>query len=695
MNPMSGAPDRIDADAGFFGSARRALSRYWQVACRWKAILFSIVVTSLVIGMVVTLMMSTQFTAGSRIEISRDQNSILNARPADGATQDSEFYNTQYALLHARSLTMRVVREMRLAQSEDFFLVHGKTPPGAVGPASPRAPALRAARERLAIEILENHIEIVPVKGSRLIDISYTSRSPVWSAFIVNGWIRQFADANMDRRRASTSGARTFLEHRMDELRDRIAQSDRNAALYASKTGIVAPPVGTQGRAATGADALRAPAGQRPTAASLASQAAAGPGQSEGNNGTLAVLRAKRAEAEAEYARLSVQFKSQYPSVLALARQIRALNDGIAREERRAGAAQAAEIRAAAQRDDRQRNAMGTSQSRLERHNSDTVQYDIYRREADTDRQLYEGYLQRYKQISVADVGATDVLVVDPADVPERPSSPRLVRNMMIATLAGLLLAAGVVMVLERADDGVSETTDMAGLLDIPLLGATPDLPAEMVQDLLSDRDSALSETYRKIWSNLATSADGAPGTLMITSTRQHEGKSTTSLAIALLLARSGKTVALVDADMRNPSMHAYIDAQNEKGLSNLLAGEDDWRALLQPLERGGISFLSAGQLPTGAADLFRGDQMRTLVGQLAQAFDHVIVDAPPMLDLPDAPLISAAVERVIFVIEAQGVGVKAARSALDRLRDADAHIAGGVVTKLSEPNASYHYAKI
>jgi capsular exopolysaccharide synthesis family protein len=693
--PIEAASLAVDAaeEVSANWSFREMLGRYWRAAVRWKAIIFSIVVTALVIGMVVTLMMSTQFTAVSRIEVSRDQNKALNGRIPDGPAQDEAFYNTQYALLHAQSLTARVVRQMNLAQSQDFFLVHGKSPPGGTGPAARSAPEFRAARERLAMDLLEQNVDITPIRGSALLDISYTCRSPLWSAFIVNGWVRQFAQANMDRRRAATADARNFLERAMAQLRSRIADSDRNAMLYASRSGIVATPATTVDDMTKGTLKPSPPkAAADPVLSTLVTGAGTTPPSS---NATLTTLRAKRAEAEAEYARLLIQFKPQYPSVLALSREIRALSDNIAREEHRASTAQAVQDDIAARRDSRMLNALGDPQVRLTRKNSDTAHYDFFRRQADTDRQIYDGYLQRYRQIAAAEIGATDVVVVDPAQVPDKPSSPRLARNMAIAALAGIVLAGLVIFVLERADHSVSEPTDLAGLLAIPLLGATPDLAAETVQTLLSDPDSALSETYRKIWANLVATGEQAPRSVMITSTRRHEGKSTTSLAIALLLARAGRTVALVDADLRRPSMHEHIDAQNEKGLSNILADEEDWRPLMQPLEKGGISLLSAGQLPTGAADLFRGERMRTLVGELAEAFDLVIVDAPPMLDIPDAPLISASVETVLYVIEAGGVGVKAARGAIDRLRDADARIAGGIITKLGDQNSNYHYAQL
>jgi capsular exopolysaccharide synthesis family protein len=704
-------PDRRDATAGrtrlgtgFGRAARRFMLRCWKAARRWKVIIFSILVSALVLGVLITLLISTQFTARSRIEVNHDQNRAASGQGA-ASDRDSDFYNTQYLLLQARSLAVRVVRSMKLAQDDGFFQAHGEVPPGGFDRAQRLTPNEAKLREQLAIELLEKHIGVVPNRGSSLIDITYTSRSPTWSAKIVNEWVRQFVASSVDRRFASTIGARRFLEDRLNDLRARIEQSDLNATLYASHSGIV--PLGSAGGPTRGGgqtlaasdfvavnDAYHKAMAQRALAQSRAD--AGGGAAAEGASPTIALLRAKRAEVDAEYARLSAQFKPAYPALMAVAQQRKALDENIEREEKRAGSTLTAEYQDAARLESRLKGEVGRLKSRLDRENYDNIQFDILRREADTNRQLYDGYLQRYKQISVADIGASDISIVDLATVPEKPSSPNLLLNMGLAMLAGVVLASAVTYVMERNDEGRGEPSDIADLLDIPLLGTIRDVPTDGIEERLSDPASPLSETYRKIATRLASVAGGMPRSLAVTSARQGEGKSTTSLGLAHALARSGKKVVLVDADMRRPSLHQSLDIPNDAGLSNFLTGDEDWRALVQSSrKKKGVAILPAGPMPPGAAELLSTERMGALVGHLREVYDHVIVDAPPLLDLADAPLIARAVENIVFVIEAGGAGIRTLRSAIERLHQGDAHVAGAIFTKLGDPNADYRYDKL
>ncbi|QUT04339.1 polysaccharide biosynthesis tyrosine autokinase [Sphingobium phenoxybenzoativorans] len=706
---------RAEADHISFGHVMmQRFRRLGRAAWRGKAIIFSIIATSLVIGAVVTLMMSSRFTATSRIEVSRDQKKIA---PPQGsgvdANQDTDFYNTQYYLLQAQSLAIRVVRVMKLAENDDFFAAHGLSAPGKTEVSTlgkPRfTPQNLGERERLAVQLLEDNIEVKPIRGSSLIDVSYTSRSPVWSARVVNDWIGEFVSSGVERRMASTAGARKFLQRRLAEVRTRIELSERNATLYASMSGIIPLSPGSDGRngprqeqtlASTDFaalnDALHKTMVERAVAGSQASGDGSGALAAESSGQTLALLRARRGEAAAEYARLSAKFKPAYPAVAAVARQLKALDESIAGEERRISASFASQARNAAQLENRLRSEVSQSKARLDKQNRDTVQYDIYRRDADTNRALYDGFLERYKQLSVSDVGANDVSVVDLAQVPEKPSSPKLLNNLLLALLSGGLLAGIVTVMLARADNGVEENSDIQEILGIPLLGTTRELEAEDVAELLAEPKSALSEAYARIWSRLSPAGtQDAPGAIMVTSTREHEGKSTSAWGLALAASRSGKKVILVDADMHRPVLHNYMNLENDRGLSNLLSGDDNWKGMVRRTTSGGITLLPAGPVPPGVAELLNGDRMTILIGQLIQAYDHVIVDAPPLLDMQDAPLVARSVQAVVFVVEAGGAGVRAVRSALDRLDGIDAPISGAIMTKLGERNAHYHYDKL
>jgi polysaccharide biosynthesis transport protein len=694
------------------GAARNTpvLLEYWLIIQRRRWAILGIVMLALVAALVATLLMTPQYTARARLEISRQQQRVTNVEGVDArdAGRDEEFYETQYALLRARSVAERVARTLRLASNPEFFEAHGAVPAGSEALGDGNRPPTREQlreREEQAIGLLQENVLISPLARSSLVDISYTSASPALSANIANAWAQQFIADSIDRRFASTADARRFLENRLNELRGRVQRSERELVNYANRNGIIVfEERSEEGRTTTGQtltstqlEAMNR-ALQEATAERVAAQARAST-QSRANaasltNPTLTALRQRRAEAAANYAQMMVQFEPGYPPARALREQMQTLDSAIAREESRIASTVNAEYRAAVAREQalQQRVSALTQALVAEEHNK--IQYNIIQNDVDTNRELYDGLLQRYREIGVAGVSANNIAIVDQAQVPSGPSSPNLPLNLAIALVAGLGLAGAAILVLEQFDEGLRHPSDVNRLLRVPLLGSVPDVGEDEALDLLKDPKSTVSEAYLTVRSNLAFSTDhGVPKSFLVTSTTPGEGKSTTSVAIASVLARTGKRVLLVDADMRSPSLHHFFGVEGKPGFSSYLAGEQDWEKLIQRLPLENLSLMSAGMSPPSAAELLSTDRPRQLITSLLQAFDHVVVDSPPLLGLADAPLLSRATEGVVYVVEAEGVAARGVNASLDRLRASQAHLLGVVLTKLKmEGSLAYGY---
>lgn len=688
-----------------------SLLQYWQIVLRWKWVILGIIGAALAIGLIATLLASPQFSATSRIEISRDQKNITNVDGLDSpaSDRDLEFYQTQYSLLEARSLAERVARTLRLGRNGEFFASHGVDPSGNMfaGNNSPTINVAEAARrEKMAVDLLLEHVAILPVRGSSLVDIGYTSGSPSISAQIANSWAQQFVAQSIDRRFSSTADARRFLEGRLADLRVKLESSERDLVNYAAEKGIVALGRTKDADGRTDVDrtlvssdlealnsALATATAERIAAESRARQRDAGANADALSNPTISDLRQKRAEIAAEYAKLMVRFEPEYPAAKELAQQLRTIDGSIAREESRVQNSRSSDYRAALLRESELRQRVDQLKSGLNRQQQDSIQYNIFQREADTNRQLYDGLLQRYKEIGVAGVGANNIVIVDPARVPDSPSSPSFIINLALALTVGLGLAAIATFALNQVDEGLRDPNQVVRVLQIPLLGSVPASEDGDTLAELQDAKSALSEAYLSIRSNLAFSTDhGLPRALMVTSTRAAEGKSTTSFALAMVLGRTGKRVLLVDADMRSPSMHGFAELPNSVGLSNYLAGADDWRDNLLETPSRGVTLLPAGPTPPSAAELLSSDRITALIRQATEEFDHVVIDSPPILGLADAPLLTRSVEGIVFVIEADSVPIRGIKTSLARLQAVHAHVFGAVVTKLNAGLSSYGY---
>ena len=686
------------------------LVQYWQAVLRHKIAIAAILAVCMALGVIVTLLMTPYFTSTSRIEISREQDKVTNVEGVNGsdvAGQNLEFYQTQYSLLESRSLAERVVRSRNLASNDDFFETFDVDPNNSgILSANPQAQtaAQRNERLKLATDLLRAHVSISPIRGSSLVDVSFESPSPNLSAEIANAWIEQFIASNLDRRFNSTADARKFLEEQLAELKQRLEDSERSLSGYADNKEIITlsseqtpegKTVSQKTLASANLEALNAELAQATADRIIAESGAR---QRSGNENALAnsalnSLREERAKAQAEYAKLMVQFEPEYPAAKAIESQISALNRSIAGEEARSRAGTSARYREALQRERKLQEQVNRLKGEFSGERRDSIQYNIFQREVDTNRQLYDGLLQRYKEIGVAGVGTNNISVVDRAQPAERPSSPKLLLNVALAMLAGLGLAAAYVFVMEQIDQTVKDPADLKSKLGIAPLGSIPDFEKEDILASLSDKKSVAWEAYLSIRTSLSFLTDhGIPRSFLLTSTRPNEGKSTSAFALAAVLASTGKRILLIDGDMRNPSLHQMLGIKNSAGLSNNLSGIDDLAQLIHQKTAFGFDAMTAGPIPPNAAELLSSTRMRDLVTKLSETYDTVIIDAPPVLGLADIPLLADAVEGVIYTIEASGVKMRGIQSAIQRVRSSRAHIFGGIVTKVQPQHSGYGY---
>lgn len=688
------------------------LQHYLGIAIRRRWVIIGAVAACLLLGLIATLLMTPKYTATATIEIAREADQVTNFQGVerDVSIADQEFYQTQYGLLQSRSLAERIAEQLRLTNNPDFFEMFGEMrDEPAFQLANGRFPAAgRDERRRVAGEILLNHVSINPTRLSRLVAIQFTSPDPQFSAKIVNAWGENFIQTNLERKVQATSYGRDVLQRQLAEYKERLDESQRQLVAYASQEQIInlpsAPGDGagqTQQRSiladnlASLNDALSEAIADRIQAEARYRQAGpAGASTLALSNQAINALRQRRAELAAEYEQLMVRFEPGYPAAQAIQSQIDQLDRSISREEARISGSQRAEYRQSVQRENALRSQVNELKADFIDLQRRSIQYNIYQQEVDTNRALYDGLLQRFKEIGVAGgVGVNNIAIVDTADPPRKPSSPRPILNILASLLAGLVIGAALAFGLEQLDETIADPAEVEKRLGLPLLGTVPQVEDESPHSALLDRKSDLFDAYLAIQTSLGfTTEHGVPKTLAVTSTRPAEGKSTTALALSTTLARGGRSVVLVDGDMRSPSVHQLAGLDHTHGLSNFLSGDEDVASMLIELPDLGIHIVTAGPVPPNAAELLTGTRLSVLIERLRESFDHVIIDSPPVMGLADAPLIASRVEGLIFVVESHGIRTGQVKTALGRLASASGHILGGVLTKFQSRKAGYGY---
>ena len=675
-------------------------------------LLLSCIAAALVLGLIATLLMTPKYTSATVVEIQREARNFANVDGADSRTQatvDPEFYETQIGLLRSTLLAQSVAADMRLQDNWQFFDMFGSRKAKMWfqdGKLLPRA-STREMRLREAGDILLEEVSVAIPRLSRLATISVTTSDASFSKRIADAWAAHFIQQTLDRRYSATSYARKFLEERLAQLRMKINETERSLVNYAAAKDIVTLP--SEGPSTSGsgavperslvADDLAALNRERARAvadrieAQSRLKARGGDVQEALANQGMSQMRARLAELTAQYAEMMQKFDPAYPPALALRAQVIATQASILREEDRVRSTLLRSYDAARTRETNLSRRVDSLKDDLFDLRRRSTEYNILQRDVDTNRQLYEALLQRYKEIGVAGgIGINNIAVVDPANLPTKPSSPKMWLNLVLSLLAGLVAGIGLALALEQYEDAISDPAEVPDVLGLPLIGVIPKVSEEPLTSLY-DPKSPISEAYFSVQTllSLATS-HGFPRTLVITSSRASEGKSMTSLGIAKTLAATGKKSLLIDADMRSPSVHKMLGAKLSPGLSNLITGANTSAQALQKSPIENLWIMGAGPQPPSAAELLSGNRFEVLLNDLLEQFDHIIVDGPPVMGFADAPLLASQVEGVCFVIEAHSTPKSDARVAISRLRAIDALLFGTIVSKFDTKRALNGY---
>jgi capsular exopolysaccharide synthesis family protein len=412
---------------------------------------------------------------------------------------------------------------------------------------------------------------------------------------------------------------------------------------------------------------------------------------------TVQGLGQQRSALEAQYQQKLALYKPDFPEMVQLRNQIDSLGKEIARQRSSVSGSTSnnlrAEYQAALARENALQAKVNEGKAGLMALRERSIQYTILQREVDTNRSLYDALLQRFKEVGVAGgVGANVVSVVDRAQVPGGPFKPNLPLNIMIGLAVGLLLGLGTAFSIEWIDDTIKTPDDVGTKLGLASLGVIPGVGKGLaVREQLEDPRSQVSEAYQSVRTALQFSTDhGVPRSLLVTSTRASEGKSSTALALAQTLANLGASVLLIDADLRKPTFRG--PSSTSQGLSSLLAGSDKVAECVHPTQMERLFLLPSGPIPPNPAELLASGRFKEILDEALTRFDHIVIDSPPVLGLADAPMLASSVEGTLMVIEAGAIRRAAALNAVNRLRASEARLMGAILTKFNALKVGYGY---
>ncbi|MBE7369420.1 GumC family protein [Ramlibacter pallidus] len=638
------------------------------------------------------------------------------------SSDDAVSMRTQQELLKSRSLAERVIDELRLDSSTPSGQAALTLSParqlgeGAEAPADDEAggdylgrlmqgykkmtkPSTRNAevlgREAVVRRFL-NSVTVEPVRSSRLVKLHVDNTDPQLAARIANSTVQAFIAMGMERRLDASSYAKSFLEDQIKQMKAKLEDSERRLNSYAQANQILTLDDKTSAINQTYIDyasALAKAEQDRIKAEAVLAEMRRNPEASSAivDNKSVQALKERRTKLQIEYQENLRIYKPEFPKMLQIKAQLTEIDVQMKEEIAAASATLQAQYDAAARQENLIRDKVNQTRKQVLTTQDHSIDLNLLKREVDTNRQLYDSLLQRFKELGISgNIVSNNISVVDAAEPSLFPYEPNLFGNLLIGLVVGMLLGGAIVVALEVMDDSIKYPDEVERILGLPLLGIIPKLNRRrggnkpVAMEVHEDPRSALAEAYRSVRTALQFStAEGAPKRLVITSTTRNEGKSTTSLALAINFAQMGQRVLLIDGDMRNPTIHKLLGISNDFGLSNLLSSDNRGDKMITPTVIPNLSVLTAGPVPPNPVDLLTGPKLLLLLNiTSALGIDYVIVDAPPMLGLADSVVLGNQLQNVLFVVQASSTRKAQIKSALRRLRQGGLVPRGVVLTQ-------------
>lgn len=700
--------------------------QYWRVLVKRRAIVFCCLVVILTLVAIATFKMTPVYQATGRIAINKLDPGVLGFKDAgqgDDYDDPSEL-DTQVRILQSDSLALQVIKQLNLDKDSGFA-------PGesAGNPENLTSDSLHidSARTTALLSGFRGGLRVTRIPNTRILQVDYLSADPKLAANIVNALESTFIEQNFKTKFESTMQASDWLSKQLLDLQMKVETAQEKLVQYQKdhgilgvdeKQNIVTDKLDQLNKDLTSAETdrmqkeslYRLTLSGNPELISSVST-----GSASGQQSLLDKLRAQQADLKIQYARANGQFGPAYPEVVKLNDQLKQVDAEIQIEIKKIGAGVKNQYLAAVARENMLRQALEAQKQEQNKLNESAIEYSTLKRDVETSRQLYEGLLQKLKEAGVtAGLRTNNIRIVDAARVPPAPTEPNVPRNLGFGFLLGLSSGVGLAFLLEGLDSTVRTTEQAQIIAALPSLGIIPlsvkpthaelrkQLPAAIVGDGRSPVElitqarpqSQVAESYRALRTTLLLSSLGAPPKcILVTSALPQEGKTTTSINSAIVLAQKGARVLLIDGDLRRPGVAKSLGMSGRVGLSNVLSrtttlDEAITRSPLLP----SLFVLPAGTPPTNPAELMASNEMKQVLNELREKFDHIVIDTPPALSVTDAVVLSPTVDSVILVIRSGQTTKQALRRARDLLMQVNARVTGVLLNAVDLRSPEYYY---
>jgi succinoglycan biosynthesis transport protein ExoP len=698
------------------------LRDYWKVIQKRKWIVIAFFLIVLIATAVGTFTMEPVYRGTATIQINKENPQIVDFKEIFAVnTMDMDYYQTQYKILESRTLARRVIQTLKLSEHPEFqpkpettFEQWKSSLWGSLSGifGSPGTEVSEDERETSLIDHFLAELKIEPIRNSRLVKIHFDSNSPRLSTQVSNSLAAAYIQQNLEARFVSTEQAKEWLSKQLEDLKAKVERADENLQAFGSQHDIISLDEKenvTMQRLTELNETLTKAEAERMAKEALYKQTQARNFESFPSileNKLIQDLKQATIQLEAQYMKLSETFKPEYPEMVRLKNQMEVLQKRLSSEIDKMVLGIRSDYESSLRKEALLRQAFQQQKVKALEMKEKGIQYNILKREADTNRELYKGLLMRMKEAGVsAGITASNIQIVDPAELPTRPYKPNKRLNLVLAAVVGLFLGVGLAFFFEYLDNTIKTPEDLEQWARLPSFGMVPEFsnggrkrlekgvsyPVELITH--GHPKSMLSEAYRSIRTSiLLSSSEKPPKKITVTSPNPGEGKTTTVINTAIALSQTGAQVLIIDADMRKPKVHKIFNHENGMGLSNFLSGHGHLVSIIKKSEVPNLFYIPAGPIPPNPSELLGSNLFKKMLETLETRFDHILVDSPPVLGFADAVILSSSVNGVILTV----VGGKTPRETLQRakevLQQTNTRILGVVINRVDIRRSDYGY---
>jgi polysaccharide biosynthesis transport protein len=687
---------------------------------QWLILTFLLTVVTVVT--IASFKMKPVYEAAARVEV--DKESSQNTLPFQDENAYDEYVDmdnyleTQTKILESETLAFQTIKSLDLARFPEF----GGTPglPALGQGAGAKRPAILGA--------FLGSLSVKRVPNSRLIDVRFDAEDPQLAAQVVNSHLQNYIEQNFRSKYDATTQASNWLSSELEELRIRVEKSEDARLAYErenqiwqidEKQDITTQKLADLSKAVTDAQTGLA---EKEALYRMAVSGNVDALPAARENPVIQDLIKRKSDTDSQYSEALTQFGPNYPKVQRLAAQQKEVADDLAN-------AQKTMVESIQEEYNTAQSRVAILQGTLDKQKAEAndlaeklVQYHILQHDAEANKQLYDGLLQKLKEATIS-VGlrSSNIRVVDPALVPTTPSRPQKARNILLALLVGLVGGIGLAIFREYLDNTVKSPDDIESLTGLPSLAVVPALPGSVNGhhgrltwparhplpqagagprvELLSylQPKSQISEAFRALRTSLLLSqAEHPPQVILVTSALPREGKTTAAVNLAVTLAQLGDRTLLMDSDLRKPGIRRAMNLTIGKdlGLSSYLAGVCTLEEAVLPHPTiSNLSVLTTGPVPPSPADLLSSHRMQEAISEARRGFKFLVIDSPPIMAATDAVILSAQTDGVLLVVRSGETPKEAFTRSRDLLAAVKSRLLGVVLNAVDSSAPDYYYS--